>query len=140
MRVSISMSIKKPLLVQGATPVLGVVNVPVSGKTYYAVAGRGAYVREPDGSTRQIRAAEFSINDTGLVLVGSASHASTGEGGVCVLQGAAHPGRWRLSHNAVLRSLLCHRQQHMPLLYTPHTPPNHSSLHAFAIALPCPSL
>jgi hypothetical protein len=56
--------------------VLGVVHVPVSGKTYYAVAGKGAYVRDADGSTKQIHAKEFSVSDPGLVLVGSASHAN----------------------------------------------------------------
>jgi 3'-phosphoadenosine 5'-phosphosulfate (PAPS) 3'-phosphatase len=56
--------------------VLGVVHVPVSGKTYYAVAGKGAYVRDAEGNTKQIHAKEFSISDPGLVLVGSASHAN----------------------------------------------------------------
>lgn len=76
--------------------------MPVSGKTYYAVQGRGAYLREPSSSsggagggaaaaaaatppaaaapsgftTRQIRCKEFSPTDEGLVLVGSASHSS----------------------------------------------------------------
>jgi 3'(2'), 5'-bisphosphate nucleotidase len=62
--------------VQGSTAVLGVVHVPVSGKTYYAVAGKGAYVRDADGSTKQIHAKEFAVSDPGLVLVGSASHAN----------------------------------------------------------------
>eukprot|EP00882_Tetradesmus_deserticola_P031354 GHRQ01035453.1.p1 GENE.GHRQ01035453.1~~GHRQ01035453.1.p1 ORF type:complete len:249 (+),score=124.84 GHRQ01035453.1:145-891(+) len=63
-------------LVQGSTAVLGVVHVPVSGKTYYAVAGKGAYVRDAAGSTQQVRAKEFAVSDPGLVLVGSTSHAN----------------------------------------------------------------
>ncbi|WIA28648.1 hypothetical protein OEZ86_011184 [Tetradesmus obliquus] len=63
-------------LVQGSAAVLGVVHVPVSGKTYYAVAGKGAYVRDADGTTKQIHAKEFSMTDPGLVLVGSTSHAN----------------------------------------------------------------
>lgn len=61
---------------QGSAAVLGVVHVPVSGKTYYAVAGKGAYVRDADGTTKQIHAKEFSMTDPGLVLVGSTSHAN----------------------------------------------------------------
>ncbi|KAF6263648.1 hypothetical protein COO60DRAFT_1470341 [Scenedesmus sp. NREL 46B-D3] len=63
-------------LVQGSTAVLGVVHVPVSGKTYYAVAGKGAYVRDAKGNTKQVHAKEFSVSDPGLVLVGSTSHAN----------------------------------------------------------------
>lgn len=55
---------------------LGVVHVPVTGKTYYAVAGKGAYLREADGSSRQIRCKEFAIGQPGLEVVGSASHAN----------------------------------------------------------------
>lgn len=65
-------------LVQGGTPVLGVVHVPVSGKTYYAVAGKGAYVRDAEGNTTPIQCKEFSISDFGLTIVGSASHKGTG--------------------------------------------------------------
>lgn len=55
---------------------LGVVHVPVTGQTYYAVAGKGAYLREADGSSRQIRCKEFAIGQAGLEVVGSASHAN----------------------------------------------------------------
>lgn len=55
---------------------LGVVHVPVTGQTYYAVSGKGAFVRAADGSTRQIRAKEFSLQDPNLIVVGSASHAN----------------------------------------------------------------
>lgn len=52
------------------------VHVPVSGKTYYAVAGKGAYVRDAEGNTKPIKAKEFSVDEPGLILVGSASHAN----------------------------------------------------------------
>eukprot|EP00878_Enallax_costatus_P018769 GHUV01019778.1.p1 GENE.GHUV01019778.1~~GHUV01019778.1.p1 ORF type:complete len:257 (+),score=70.28 GHUV01019778.1:557-1327(+) len=61
-------------LVQGTTPVLGVVHVPVSGKTYYAVKGKGAYVQDADGNIKPIQCKEFSMTDSGLTIVGSASH------------------------------------------------------------------
>lgn len=67
------------LLLQGNTPVLGVVHVPVSGKTYYAVAGKGAFVRDAAGGTTALQCKEFDITDPNLVLVGSASHKG-GEG------------------------------------------------------------
>lgn len=62
--------------VQDKAPVFGVVHVPVTGQTYYAVAGKGAYLRERDGSTRQIHCKEFAIGQPNLVVVGSASHAN----------------------------------------------------------------
>jgi fructose-1,6-bisphosphatase/inositol monophosphatase family enzyme len=61
---------------QDKAPVLGVVHVPVTGQTYYAVAGKGAYLREADGSSRQIHCKEFAIGQPGLEVVGSASHAN----------------------------------------------------------------
>lgn len=63
-------------MLQDKVPVLGVVHVPVTGKTYYAVAGKGAFLREADGSTRQIHCKEFAIGQKDLVVVGSASHAN----------------------------------------------------------------
>lgn len=63
-------------LVQGSQPVLGVVHVPVSGKTYYAVAGKGAFVATPGAPTAQLRCKEFGLQDRELVIVGSASHAN----------------------------------------------------------------
>jgi hypothetical protein len=77
--------------------VLGVCHVPVTNKTYYAVKGKGAYVREADGATRQIHAKEFEIGEEGLTIVGSSSHANPsnntgvwGCGGVGGQGGAAH--------------------------------------------------
>ncbi|KAL6769422.1 hypothetical protein ACKKBG_A30950 [Auxenochlorella protothecoides x Auxenochlorella symbiontica] len=64
-------------LLQGAKPVLGVVHVPVQGKVYWAVAGKGAWAREsPASPPRQLHCATFRETDPGLVIVGSASHAS----------------------------------------------------------------
>ena len=72
------------LLLQDKAPVLGVVHVPVTGRTYYAVAGKGAFLREADGSTRQIHCKEFAIGEPNLVVVGSASHANpTNNDGEC---------------------------------------------------------
>jgi 3'(2'), 5'-bisphosphate nucleotidase len=62
--------------VQDKVPVLGVVHVPVTGQTYYAVKGKGAFIRAADGSTRQIHCKEFAIGQPNLVVVGSASHAN----------------------------------------------------------------
>jgi 3'(2'), 5'-bisphosphate nucleotidase len=60
-------------LLEGSRPVMGVVQVPVSGKVYWAVKGKGAHVRE-GGVDRQICCAEFDPSDVGLTLVASASH------------------------------------------------------------------
>ncbi len=55
---------------------LGCVHVPVTGKTYFAVEGQGAFVRH-NGENKQIKAAEFDPTAPGLSLVGSASHADS---------------------------------------------------------------
>ncbi|GBF90208.1 3 (2),5 -bisphosphate nucleotidase [Raphidocelis subcapitata] len=62
-------------LIQGNEPVMGVLHVPVGGDTYFAVKGRGAFVRRK-GVTTPISAAEFNPTDSGVVMVGSASHMS----------------------------------------------------------------
>lgn len=47
------------------------------GKVYWAVAGKGAWAREsPASPPRQLHCATFRETDPGLVIVGSASHAS----------------------------------------------------------------
>lgn len=61
-------------LIQGQRPVLGVVQVPVKGQTYYGAAGLGAWRRDGDSqavaiSTRRPAAAT-------PVVVGSRSHAN----------------------------------------------------------------
>lgn len=60
-------------LIHKDSPVLGVVNVPCLGKTYWAVKGKGAWLRSANGQQR-IQAAEFGLEDSGLKIVGSSSH------------------------------------------------------------------
>ena len=62
-------------LVRGATPVMGVVHTPVTGKTHFAVEGCGAFMKV-DGKVDRIEAAEFSEKDCGLTIIGSRSHGS----------------------------------------------------------------
>ena len=64
-------------LIEGDTPILGVVQVPVTGKVYYATRGQGAFVKSgPDAAPERISVKSFSMKDEGLTLVGSASHNS----------------------------------------------------------------
>lgn len=64
-------------LLQGGRPVLGVVQVPATGKAYWAAAGQGAWVRDaPGAAPRRIHAAAFDPEAEGLTIVGSASHSS----------------------------------------------------------------
>ncbi|GLC40835.1 hypothetical protein PLESTB_000017400 [Pleodorina starrii] len=60
-------------LMSSNTPVLGVVDVPCQGKTYWAVKGKGAWLRTSEGQQR-IQAAEFGFEDKGLKICASASH------------------------------------------------------------------
>mmetsp|Transcript_27775 Transcript_27775/g.70804 ORF Transcript_27775/g.70804 Transcript_27775/m.70804 type:complete len:344 (-) Transcript_27775:758-1789(-) len=62
-------------LISQGEPVLGVVHVPCQAKTYWAVKGKGAYVRTGKSQNR-ISAAEFSLDEPGLRLVASSSHLS----------------------------------------------------------------
>ena len=62
-------------LICNDSPVLGVVFVPCQAKTYWAIKGKGAFVRTPK-EQRQIACAEFGLEDAGLRIVGSASHPS----------------------------------------------------------------
>lgn len=59
-------------LMQGDTPVMGVVHVPVSGKTYWAVQGKGAWLRttKPTPTQRRIECAEFGLEDPKLKVGG----------------------------------------------------------------------
>jgi len=59
-------------LIERKRPVLGVVHVPVSGKTYTGCEGVGAAVREGDGTSRSIAVARESASP--LRVVGSRSH------------------------------------------------------------------
>jgi 3'(2'), 5'-bisphosphate nucleotidase len=64
-------------LIENDTPILGVVQVPVTGKVYYAAKGQGAFVKDGAQATpKQIHAAKFSMDSEGLTIVGSASHNS----------------------------------------------------------------
>ncbi|KAG2426532.1 hypothetical protein HXX76_011757 [Chlamydomonas incerta] len=60
-------------LMCGSAPVMGVVDVPCQGKTYWAVKGKGAWLRSAEGQ-RRIQAAEFAFDDKGLKVVASSSH------------------------------------------------------------------
>jgi 3'(2'), 5'-bisphosphate nucleotidase len=62
-------------LLEGDTPVLGVVQVPTTGKVYWAAKGQGSFVQDsPAEPARQIHAKEFDPTASGLTIVGSASH------------------------------------------------------------------
>jgi 3'(2'), 5'-bisphosphate nucleotidase len=59
-------------LIDAGVPVIGVVHVPVSGVTYSACQGRGAFKQEPGGEPRAIRVRK--LGDGPLMVVGSRSH------------------------------------------------------------------
>ena len=59
-------------LIDGHRPVLGVVHIPVMGKTYIGCEGYGAEVRAKDGSRTAIKAAIESASP--VRVVGSRSH------------------------------------------------------------------
>ncbi|CAI5971581.1 unnamed protein product [Closterium sp. NIES-65] len=71
-------------LVKGDRPILGVVHTPCLKKTHWAVAGKGAFLRDhssqSDSSSlpedKPIRAAEYTDADPGLVIMGSLSHST----------------------------------------------------------------
>ncbi|MEO1449848.1 MAG: 3'(2'),5'-bisphosphate nucleotidase CysQ [Bacteroidota bacterium] len=64
-------------LVENGAVVMGCVHVPVSGKTYLAAKGEGAFVQETaDAPLQRITASEFTMADKGLRLVCSRSHMS----------------------------------------------------------------
>lgn len=64
-------------LIEDDTPILGVVQVPVTGKVYYATRGQGAFVKSgPGAAPERISVKTFSMEDEGLTLVESASHNS----------------------------------------------------------------
>jgi 3'(2'), 5'-bisphosphate nucleotidase len=59
-------------LIENHRPVLGIVHVPVMGKTYIGCAGKGAELRSADGGQRAIRTAVESASP--VRVVGSRSH------------------------------------------------------------------
>ncbi len=61
-------------LVEEGRPVLGVIHVPVSGVSYYACAGGGAFRQDPSAAPRPIRVRPWEGGR--LVVVGSRSHPS----------------------------------------------------------------
>ena len=61
-------------LIRGHRPVLGLVHLPVSGQTYWAVEGEGAF-RSVNGETEQLQAA--AILSQPVKVVASRSHSST---------------------------------------------------------------
>jgi 3'(2'), 5'-bisphosphate nucleotidase len=60
-------------LVDGTTPILGIVYAPVLEEMYWAVQGSGAFF-EVSGETQEIQAPEFRLKDHGLRVVSSRSH------------------------------------------------------------------
>eukprot|EP01071_Lankesteria_metandrocarpae_P006802 Lankesteria_metandrocarpae@DN4488_c0_g1_i1.p1 len=74
-------------LCRGASPVLGVVTIPVEGKVYFAVQGKGAYKMEypsnalnkvsvPVPVPARIKVADFLMTDEGLTLIASRNHST----------------------------------------------------------------
>jgi 3'(2'), 5'-bisphosphate nucleotidase len=59
-------------LIEGGVPELGVVHVPVSGVTYFACRGRGAFKEEPGRRARQVRVRR--LREGPVMVVGSRSH------------------------------------------------------------------
>jgi 3'(2'), 5'-bisphosphate nucleotidase len=59
-------------LIRNAVPVLGVVHVPVSGRTYYASRDRGAFREDPGEAARRIHARRLAQG--AVTVVGSRSH------------------------------------------------------------------
>ncbi|MEM7299004.1 MAG: 3'(2'),5'-bisphosphate nucleotidase CysQ [Bacteroidota bacterium] len=63
-------------LVHNGRVVMGCVHVPVSGVTYYASQGEGAFVVRGDTAPQQIHASHLDMQATGLRIVCSRSHMS----------------------------------------------------------------
>ncbi len=60
-------------LVEHGIPILGILHVPVAGKTYFGQKSKGAFRLEDDGPV-PIRCDEFKINQPGLRILCSRSH------------------------------------------------------------------
>ncbi|HEY3645643.1 MAG TPA: 3'(2'),5'-bisphosphate nucleotidase CysQ [Gammaproteobacteria bacterium] len=60
-------------LIQGGTPILGVVYVPVTGMSYYGCVGVGAFKRDKDGQTSPIKVRTL-IEGKPVKVVASRSH------------------------------------------------------------------
>lgn len=61
-------------LIEGTTPVLGVVALPVTRDVYYATRGNGAWIRSNGSLTRLNRRAPADLAQPGLRVVASRSH------------------------------------------------------------------
>ena len=61
-------------LIEGHQPVLGVVHIPVSGDTYYAARGYGAFLQKPGKTVKPIHVRKTSPG--AFVVAGSRSHAT----------------------------------------------------------------
>jgi len=62
-------------LIHQKKAILGVVQVPVTGKLYSAIAGQGAYIEEA-GLDKEIKVNEIALTQKGLKVVASRSHMS----------------------------------------------------------------
>jgi 3'(2'), 5'-bisphosphate nucleotidase len=63
-------------LLEGNEPVLGVVTVPVTGQTYFAVRGKGAFLREKSSVQALARRKSADRKRRGLRVIASRSHMS----------------------------------------------------------------
>jgi 3'(2'), 5'-bisphosphate nucleotidase len=63
-------------LVHHGVPILGVVHVPVSGETAFAIKGLGAFLIKKDGTKQKLQVANVDKNAPGLKIICSRSHFS----------------------------------------------------------------
>ncbi|WP_372367651.1 3'(2'),5'-bisphosphate nucleotidase CysQ [Candidatus Uabimicrobium sp. HlEnr_7] len=61
-------------LIENRQPVLGVVQIPVSGEIYWAQKGQGAYKHSKENGLQQLQCQEFRMTDENLGVVCSRSH------------------------------------------------------------------
>ncbi|MEM1134200.1 MAG: 3'(2'),5'-bisphosphate nucleotidase CysQ [Bacteroidota bacterium] len=61
-------------LIHENKPILGVVYVPVTGKMYWALKGKGAFTTTNDTEATALQCASFTANDSKLKIIGSRSH------------------------------------------------------------------
>ena len=65
-------------LIRGQEPVVGLVHIPCTCETYWAVKGKGSYVRRGGASKEDVRleCKEFSEEDEGITIITSRRHKS----------------------------------------------------------------
>lgn len=63
-------------LVEGQTPVLGVIVVPVTGEVFYAARGSGAFLKRADQTLTLPQRERADLKEPGLRVVASRSHMS----------------------------------------------------------------